>query len=643
MELAKDRRLFRLWGKLSKDEYSSAKELSFSLETSEKTVRRIVKDLDYLLKKHGAAVVSRHGCGYRISVSDQAAYQAFLEEASLAPARDFVPANSEERISFLLEYLLNRNQFVKLEDLAEKLYVSKNTLTADLKKVEAILEKHHLKILRKPNYGIALQGNEFDLRLCIAGFTAGRLLSMEGKYKEDTGEEIRQISEILLRSSGKMEFKVNEMAFQNLIVHIYVAMKRIERKFTVSGGKQQTKWVGEREREVAKVIVENLEQQFSLNFPEEEVEYIAIHLAGKQVYEFTEATERNLVIRREVSDLAGEMLQSVYDYFKIDFRGNLELRMTLCQHLVPLLVRIGHDMNLKNPLLKEVKVQYIFSYMLAAQACTVLSRKYGKVLSEDEVAYIALPFALALARQKERIVKKNVLFVCSTGKGSAELLVYKFKEEFGKYINRVFVCDLYRVGEMDFDRIDYIFTTVPIAVKVPVPILEVGFFPEPAKLSEMREILSSGSPSPFESYFRQDLFFPSVQGKSKEEVIRELCEKISKSLPLPETFYEAVLAREKLAKTDFGNLVALPHPYLPLTRETFVSVGILEQGILWTDNPVAVVLLVSISEGEEDNLQGFYQTIVKLISGKNYIKRLIKERSYQTLRELLTAAEREVD
>lgn len=641
MSLINDRRLNRLLELLSQNRYEPAAELSSCMEVSSKTVRRMIKDLNCLLREYGAEIVSKNGHGYKITVADPRKYEELLAEMRLVRQGGFIPDTSEERIQFLLEYLLNHNSFIKLDELSDRLYVSKNTLTADLKKVEAMFEHYNLKIIRKPNYGIALRGLEFDLRRCIAGFTAKRLLLLEGRQEGEN--DIKRISEIIMNSAGKKGFKVNEMAFQNLIVHIYVAMKRINQNYEIAKKPGQVEGVRSREKEVAKDIVKCLEETFSTRFSEGEIEYIAIHLAGKQVYEALGSPERNVVINQEVSDLVTGMLQSVYDYFKRDFRDNLELRMTLSQHLVPLLVRIRHDMVLKNPILEDIKQKYIFSYMMAAQACTIISRKYGKLLSEDEVGYIALPFVLALERQQNKIVRKNVLFVCSTGKGSAELLVYKFKEEFGRYIDKIKVCDLYGAAKLDFHDIDYLITTVPIPFQVPVPIMEVSFFLEQKEIDAMKKVFSSPGRSTAESYFRQDLFFSSIQAHTKEEVIRELCSRISKVCPLPEQFYEAVLTRENLAKTDFGNMVALPHPYMTMTKETFVSVGILESPIYWTQSQVQLVLLISISEGDTDDIQKFYQTVVKLITEKQYIKRLIKERSYLTLRELLILAEREVD
>ena len=74
--------------------------------------------------------------------------------------------------------------------------------------------------------------------------------------------------------------------------------------------------------------------------------------------------------------------------------------------------------------------------------------------------------------------KKNILIVCGTGRGTAQLLMYQFKDNFGKYLNQIYTSDALGIKNVDFTDIDYVITTVPIAYSVPVPILEIKSFVE---------------------------------------------------------------------------------------------------------------------------------------------------------------------
>jgi len=106
---------------------------------------------------------------------------------------------------------------------------------------------------------------------------------------------------------------------------------------------------------------------------------------------------------------------------------------------------------------------------------------------------------------------------------------------------------------------------------------------------------------------------------------------------LPASFDLAVLEREDFFSTDYGNLVAFPHPTTVQTDETFISVTVLDKPIFWERNIVQVVLTVSISQVEDDqeNLQKLYAVTANLITDEVSIKTLIENPNYKTLLSLL--------
>ena len=137
------------------------------------------------------------------------------------------------------------------------------------------------------------------------------------------------------------------------------------------------------------------------------------------------------------------------------------------------------------------------------------------------------------------------------------------------------------------------------------------------------------------NYYNKKLFSTNITGNSREEIIKNICKNIKKYINIPDNFYDLVMKRESLSETDFGNLVAIPHPFEIVTDETFVFVAILEKPIIWYKNNVQVVFLVSISNKKDDNLQKFYQyTVDFLLNEKNVIK-LIENRSFENLMYLL--------
>lgn len=641
-----DKRYLLLLKQLSTDQYHSAQALAEQLGMSSRSIRSFIKELNDILKNHGAQVISKYGAGYKIKVENPEKYQAFLQTAESRAAHRHVPDTSRERIQFLMEQLLYNKGYVKTDDLCDRLFVSKKTLAADLKATEKLLNEFNLKLLRKPNYGMKVEGREFDLRLCIANYITqtGRLHYLSADQEHDQ-ERMRVIADCIVTCLRGQEFEISDLSLQNLIVHIFISMERIKEKHYVPLEREMlAAFYGRKEYRIAETIVELVNERFGINFPESEISYIAIHLAGKEIINQAGnqyGAEENLVISQKVSDLVAEMLQAVYEAFEFDLRDDLELQMSLSQHIVPLDIRLQYDMKMRNPLLKDIKKRYALAYAMASQACTVLNHHYQKELKADEIGYIALAFALALERQHTQIEKKNILLVCSSGKGSAQLLVYKYQQEFGDYINKITTCEVNNIYKVDFKEIDYIFTTVPIDTKVPVPIKEVRYFLEDSDIRAMKKLLAAEGNSILK-YYDESLFLPDIKLKTKAEVLKFMCDYVMQKKGLAEEFYHSVLKREALARTDFGNRVAMPHPYKTISKDTFVCVGILEEPILWGEQPVQVVFLISIANQKKKDLQKFYQITTRFLMDSRHIQELIQKRDYQELAKSLTLLESEM-
>ena len=110
-----------------------------------------------------------------------------------------------------------------------------------------------------------------------------------------------------------------------------------------------------------------------------------------------------------------------------------------------------------------------------------------------------------------------------------------------------------------------------------------------------------------------------------------MCDIIELQHQVPEGFYDAVMKREELGQTDFGNRIAMPHPYKVMTDETFVYIALLDKPVLWSKNEVQMVFLTAINDRNEDSLQKFYDVTMKLFCDERKIDNLIRKKDFQLL------------
>ena len=642
------RQMIRIYRVLSKTEYRTANGLAKELGVSSKTVRNQIKSLNKLLHDYGGRVEAKHAVGYRLTVHNAAKLKE-LEKLmqNYTYQRSVIPNSSRERIQYLLEYLLNTDRYVKLDDLSDQLYISTRTLSENLKKVERFLDEYDLRLQRKPGYGIRIEGAEFNRRLCIAQYTARRIGILEGTGGQpEITDEVRWIYECVQKCLSDHGFDMSGLALMNLVTHIQIAILRMQKGHFVPETEKEN---GGRTDKIAEEILRKVSKEFHVKYRISEAEYIAAHLRGKEMPGGAGIAggEGDAVVSQEISGLADQMLLSVRDAYQFDFRGNPELKTLLCQHLAPLVVRLRHNMRLYNPLIQEIKTQYLLAYAMAAAACAVLGQKYHTVIKEDEIGYIALIFELALEQEKTAVSRKNILLVEASGKSSAQLLLHKYKKELGPYIDQIHVCDIGHIGEYDFSDIDHVFTTVPISAAIPAPVQMVRSLPAKPDLQAVKSVLR-GDQSMILELFQEKLFFPHRKFASKEEALRALCGSMRELGLTPRGLTDPARLMEHYAATPLGRMTAVVTPVRPPAGRPFASVAVLDRPVIWEakggpEDLVQVIVILSAANREPLDIRKFYQITSRLFGDGASVQELIHNQSYDTLRDLLMELERQIE
>lgn len=638
----KEERLKLILSNLSEN-FISAKIIAANLGVSSKTIRNDIKEAQGIVEKNGAHIEVKPKRGYRLIIDDQIAYKKY-HDGLANMEKDGIPITYDQRVQYLIQYFLSTKQWTKIETLCDRLYISQSSLSQCLKEVRNILSQYNLELISRPGYGLKVQGDEFDVRLCMANSVVENTEDRDA-FMQNKDTTIQKIIRILNRIFDHSDFHMSDVSFQNLVMHIYVALLRIEegQKTTLSLAqwKEIETWS---ELVMANEIVSALQEEFHVAIPKDESGYIAIHLAAKKTVTLDETKSGNVVIPNDVYAMVSHMLKTVDKTYGIDLMDDLELRMMLALHLVPFGVRMDYDLVLHNPILKDIKTKYTLAYNLAVAASEELKKHYHKEIREDEIGYFALHFNLALERKNKKRDKKNILIVCGTGRGTAQLLMYQFKERFGNYLNDIKTSDSLHIKTVDFSHIDYVITTVPIQESIPVPILEIKTFVEDKDVKTIQKFLAQNHTFGMKQYFSKELFLTHIKASKKEEVLRYMVQSIQKiHEDVTESFYESVLYREKQAVTEFGNRIAIPHPYQPMTKNTFVCVGILDKAILWEKKKVQLIFLMSMEKNSGQNLMKFYKVTSKFLMNPEYVKTMIHTQDFDTLISLLSAIESSMD
>lgn len=605
---------------LSCESYVTSSQLADSLNLSEKTIRTRIKEIGYQLRKDIAFVESKRHYGYKLVIIDQNKFDDFLDCCVNKTLN-----NTEERKKQLTNELLCNVGYTKLDDICEKYYISRNTASKTIRDIEQIFAMYDLKIDRRPNYGLKVNGSEFNKRTFIVN-------NIYDYYCDYDREDF--LMQLLLKINEVSGVKMSELLMNNFVKYVVVMNKRFN-SFPIEN-------IEIEQSEATKKIIDDycteLEKSIGKKFDNNEKSFLIIHYSSCLSSDSYSKYGPNFVITGKIDELVYKMLTRIYDTFNINFKKNLELRMTLNQHMVPADIRLRYRIPVDNPLLDMIKQKYSFPYALAVTAATCLEEYYNRGIPEEEIAYLAIILALATEKNYTKVAKKNVVLVCITGKNSAQLFKYKYRQAFGEYIDTIYECCAKDLDLIDFNdkKIDYIFTTVPLSKKYDVPVCEINLFFETNDILTYSEMFKNSGNSTVLNYYSPRLFISNLKAETREEVIYKMCQKIDECGLLPEGFYDAVIKREHMGQTDFGNLVAWPHPCKSLSNQSFATVAVLDKPIMWKNNMVQVVFLLSIGSTYDSELEVFHEKTSELFFDQMGIQRLINNPSFDTLSDILT-------
>lgn len=635
-----DARMKKIIIELSDSEYVTASELAKILDLNEKTVRTTIGKMRDSLDEYGIEIESKTRKGYHLLIYDKEKYQAFINNDEWLSKND-IPNNSKEREEWLLDYLLKQHKFVRIDDLSEMLYVSRSTITNDIRNVEDSLKSYHITLIRRPNYGLHIQGSEFDIRNCMISQFKDNKWAQRFSDKEEN--ELKEISKILLNNIQNQKVVLSKSMIQEMTSCIYIAKVRYEENYKITVSKNEVVHrIYKPCIDVATNIVEELNEKFHIHLLDSEIYYIAINIAiniaARSDYNVLEGELESGVIN-QARKQATQMLDCVYDMMHLDMRQNLSLLYDLISFLIPMDIRMRYGIIAKNPFAEATKKKYFFAYNVASQAVIPLKKTYFHEVPENEIAYLTSIFALFIEQEKDKKKKYNILVICATNMSTSKLLAYQYKKKFKKYIDEVYTCEMYNLDSFDFSKVDYIFTTVEINRVLPKPVLGISAFLEDEEVEKISSILKFKSSNTIADVYSEELFYDNIKGETKEEILFEICKRIPEKYGIPSDFYEGLLRREEITGTDLAKHVALPHPYETTSDISFACISVLDHPIRWTRQDVQVVILMAVAEDEQRDLTNFLQLISEFIANESAVLQLVEEPDFTTFVNLLSQIE----
>lgn len=560
----------------------NSKALATDIGCSTKTIQVEVKNINSTLEK--VKIDSIRGMGYKL-VGDIKSVDKLENNTNY---------NDMDRISYILKQILTlyKNKTLKLENLADDMYVSLSTIKNDLKEVKDILKDYNLKIISRHKLGISLDGDIEDLKRCILESNIKyKDLSLEGFFTDYVKLNIGNIRLEILNNLQEENIILTDYEFNNIFNYILISLSIEENKDYKSYTKDyitnyQNKFIKENNKENKEKILNSIEK-------------------------FT----KNLKLATSI-DLSNDRVFKEYLY----------------RHIKSFCIKKDFGVNNQSIVANEIKLKYPFAFELATIAKTTLEKDLNLEIDENETANIAIHIGGALQRSHENINEKSLkaIIVCASGVGTSMLIKAKLEAKFDKKIEILKVIPSYLIDYVKVLDVDFIIATVPVNIK-DIPVINVSPFLDDKEIKIIEKFLDTGKiyyNINLSEIFNKELFFTDLDFDNKFDVINYMSNILLQKDYIDEEMKNSYIDREKIATTEIGNMVAIPHGAKGKVFKNAVAIGILKNPISWEIGQVRLVVMLCLQKESILNYEDLFSNIYKRIDSIAKVISICESKKY---------------
>lgn len=451
------------------------------LGVSARTVHRDLQPVSDFLGSHDLTLVRQSGRGLSVEGAAEAREKALESLHEMGP----VSLPPQERQLSLLSVLLVADQPIKLRALASRLKVAVGTVTRDLDEVEHWLSEFGLSLVRKRGYGVEITGREGDSRRSIRELisrnldetallshlreleegaetssserAAGRIMDqLLGLIDEGRLQRVTSLTHTMVRN---LPYPIADDAFAGFTVHVALMVERRLQGGELEMGEEILQKLQKMdEYAYARSLAGDIEENFDVTVPDEEIGYVTMHLRGTKLRENDALQDYFETSDLEVASQVRALVHYVEDQTGVALAGDSSLYTGLLAHIERAIHRLRENLSIHNPLLEDVKEDYPSLFDLVSQGMEKVFVQ--EKIPDEEVGFVAMHFGAALDRAQGSFPQR-VLVLCSSGIATTKMLSSRLEMAFPQ-IQTIRNSSLFEIEDLNMDDFDLVVSTVPL-------------------------------------------------------------------------------------------------------------------------------------------------------------------------------------
>lgn len=557
--------------------------LSQEIGCSTKTIQNEIKEVNKELKN--CEIVSIRGIGYKI--------EGNLDDIDIKNSDLY----DYDRVEYIIKKIINISSTdkdtIKLEDLADSMYVSLSTVKNDLKEVKKILNEYNLKISSKHKQGICIEASEEDIIKFIINYSnkVDNSLSIKDFLNNNIIENLFSIKKILLDTLNYENMILTDNEFKNIVNYISIYLSR-----------------------------NNTNQSDFIK------EYIKKY---KNKKEKPISEDEQLLIRKAIKEFCRDLNIAT----SINLSHDKVFEECLFNHISNLYKRADLGINQYEITAGEIKLKYPFPFELGKIAKKTIEKNLNMEISEDEVENIALHIGGALERIDKRDEKKvyKTIIVCTSGVGTSMLIKSKLENIFKGKLEIIKVIPSYLIDYVNVLDIDFVISTVEVNLEN-VNVIKVSPMLTDKEIKLIEKYIETENvyiDLDIQNLFSSELFFNDIKAETRSQVIDIMSKKLVEKGYIDDTMRQSYFERETIATTEIGNMVAIPHGAKGEVYENKVAIGILKEPISWEVGKVRLVIMLALDKEKILDYEEVFSKIYKRVDSIAKVISICENKSYE--------------
>ena len=557
--------------------------LSQEIGCSTKTIQNEIKEVNKELKN--CEIVSIRGIGYKI--------EGNLDDIDIKNSDLY----DYDRVEYIIKKIINISSTdkdtIKLEDLADSMYVSLSTVKNDLKEVKKILNEYNLKISSKHKQGICIEASEEDIIKFIINYSnkVDNSLSIKDFLNNNIIENLFSIKKILLDTLSYENMILTDNEFKNIVNYISIYLSR-----------------------------NNTNQSDFIK------EYIKKYKSKK---EKPISEDEQLLIRKAIKEFCRDLNIAT----SINLSHDKVFEECLFNHICNLYKRADLGINQYEITAGEIKLKYPFPFELGKIAKKTIEKNLNMEISEDEVENIALHIGGALERIDKRDEKKvyKTIIVCTSGVGTSMLIKSKLENIFKGKLEIIKVIPSYLIDYINVLDIDFVISTVEVNLEN-INVIKVSPMLTDKEIKLIEKYIETENvyiDLDIQNLFSSELFFKDIKAETRSQVIDIMSKKLVEKGYIDDTMRQSYFERETIATTEIGNMVAIPHGAKGEVYENKVAIGILKEPISWEVGKVRLVIMLALDKEKILDYEEVFSKIYKRVDSIAKVISICENKSYE--------------